>query len=123
MNRSHDKGKNFWGPPIWKTVHIFAATLSPNNAEEFKDFLWSLTKLIPCEDCRKNLTKKLKTHPPDPYLRNNHDAFFYSYMLHDLANQHISRYHPTTPKKSPPFDEVKSYYFSALGQECKDCNV
>jgi len=117
------KGKEFWGPPIWKTLHILGATLRPENAEQFVNFLWALSDLIPCDYCRKNFKKKLREHPPEPYLRNNHDAFFWTYLVHDLANQHISHVHPDHPKVSPPYDEVKTYYFRALGEECNDCKV
>ncbi len=117
------KGRNFWGPPVWSTIHILAATLRPENAEKYEKLLWLIADLIPCDYCGVNLKKKLKDHPPGPYLRNNNDAFFYSYILHDLANQHITQMHPDESKVSPPFDNVKSYYFRGLGEECKDCKV
>jgi hypothetical protein len=124
------KGKEFWADPVWKTIHIFATTLRPGTGQSYKTFLWTLTDLLPCEVCRKNLKFKLETVPPDPYLSNNHDAFFYSYLLHDLVNEHLNNEHRTemglyeegyTPKQSPPFDDVKTYYFSSLSQECKEC--
>lgn len=123
MSQPEVKGKAFWGPPIWTSIHILAATLRPENADAFKQFLESLTQLLPCEQCKRNLRAKLDAHPPDPYLSNNHDAFFYSYMIHDLANEHISEFHPETPKESPNFDEIKNFYFRGLSQECKDCQV
>lgn len=121
--RPRKKGRNFWGPPIWDTIHITAATLRPENADKFVSMLWNLSDLIPCDYCSVNLKEKLREHPPGPYLRNNHDAFFYSYLLHDLANQQITREHPDEAKVSPRFDDIKAYYFLALGEECKDCKV
>lgn len=123
VQRSQKKGKDFWGPPFWTTIHIIAATLRPENAESFETFLRVLVKLLACKECGKNLEKKLNAFPPGPYLRNNHDAFFYSYLIHDLANQQITQHHPETPKVSPPFDEIKAYYFNALGEECADCQI
>jgi hypothetical protein len=116
------KGKAFWGPPVWKTIHIFAATLRPENAAAFATFLECLTELLPCEECKKNLAYKLKHYPPEAYLSNNDDAFFYSYILHDLANEQITAVHPETPKESPDFDVVKNYFFTSLSQECKGCS-
>lgn len=118
------KGKSFWGPPIWQTIHILAATLEPENAQEYKTFLELLTKLLPCKkECCYNLSAKLKAIPPDAYLTNNHDAFFYSYLLHDMVNEQITNAHPELPpKQSPDFDEVKYKMFRALSQECKDCS-
>lgn len=123
MSQPSLKGKSFWGPPIWTTIHILASTLRPENADAFKQFLMSLAELLPCERCKLNLKVKLEAHPPDPYLSNNHDAFFYTYIIHDLANEHITKYNPDTPKESPDFDEIKSFYFKGLDQECKDCQV
>ena len=122
-NYSQKKGRDFWGPPIWITIHTLAATLKPGDAGAFKTLLWSLTELLPCDFCRTNLAEKLRNHPPDTYLRNKEDAFFYTYILHDMANQHISKYHPDSPKNSPPYDDVKAFYFSVLGEECKDCKT
>ena len=113
---SAKRGKGFWGPPKWESLHIDGATFRPENAEIFVDNLWNMTKVLPCEVCKKNLTAKLQKYPPEPYLTNNHNAFFYTYFLHDLVNQDLG-------KKSPPFDEVKALYFRALGQECRDCKV
>ena len=121
--RSNVKGKSFWGPPIWFAIHALSAVLRPENAEYYKQFLESLTHLLPCEECKNNLKLKLTSHPPDAYLSNNDDAFFYSYMLHDLANENISQEHPDTPKESSNYDEIKTFYFNGLSQECKSCGT
>lgn len=119
------KGKDFWGDPVWKTLHIFAATLRPGCGEAYKTLLTvCLPVLLPCEDCCKNLRRKLAEIPPDAYMGNNHDAFFYSYLLHDLVNEHVNRDHPESPQKSSPnFDDIKAYYFGSLSQECKNCSM
>ena len=65
MADNKDNGRLFWGPPIWKTIHILASTLKPENAAEFKKFLEALTHLLPCEKCKHNLKEKLKSYPPD----------------------------------------------------------
>ena len=93
------------------------------NAEKYAKLLWILADLIPCDYCGKNLKAKLTAHPPGPYLRNNLDAFFYSYIIHDLANQHITQMHPDEAKVSPSFDDVKLHYFKGLGEECKGCKI
>jgi len=79
-------GKDFWGPPIWCVIHILAMTLRKGTNEEYKKFLWLLTKLLPCDYCKSNLDKKLEENPPEKYLTNNKKAFWYSYINHDLAN-------------------------------------
>lgn len=117
------KGKDFWGGPVWTTFHIFAATFKPKNKEAFLLFIKViLAQLLPCEECKINLQKKLKKYPPENYMTNNHDAFFYSYLIHDLANIQISK-QSGKERISPPFDEVKAYYFGKLKDECKECQL
>lgn len=123
MEKSQNtKGKHFWGDPLWKTLHIFGATLRPENAHWFRQLLECYGELIPCESCKKNFKYKLEHFPPEVYLTNNHDAFFYTYLLHDLVNSSITNENPNAPKISPKYDDIKSDYFSALSQECKGCN-
>jgi hypothetical protein len=111
---SSPKGKDFWGPPIWRLIHIFAITISPERKEAYKEFLWLLTKLLPCDYCKSNLIQKLKEHPPEKFLSDSNKAFWYSYMIHDLANQNISKHNPRSPKFSPIFDEVRNFYIKNL---------
>lgn len=83
-----------------------------------------MSELLPCDYCCEHFKKNLKKFPPDNYLDNNHNAFFYGYLLHDLVNQdHNAHRNGQAKKESPPFDEVKSFYFRAVGEECKDCKV
>lgn len=117
------KGRDFFGPPMWATLHCVAVTYTPDKAQAFIDLLNSYVALLPCAFCSKNLKDKIKAHPPEPYLKSNHDLFFYTYILHDLANVHITQHHPETPKSSPPYLEVKERYFRALGASCKECDV
>jgi len=123
MDHTHKKGNDFWGPSEWKSLHVLGATFRPENSKIFLDRLWGATKTLPCEKCRENLKTKLQMYPPEPYLTNNNNAFFYTYFLHDLVNQHLTKLNPKNPKISPPFDEVKSIYFNALGKECRECKV
>ena len=118
-----DSGRSFWGPPIWKTIHILASTLKPENASEFKRFLETLTHLLPCERCKHNLKEKLALIPPDIYLFNNDDAFFYTYILHDMVNESINKNDPTANKNSPVFDDIKAEYYKGLSKECKECQL
>ena len=106
----------FWGPIVWASIHILAVTLRRENAEYFREFLGMLVHLLPTEDTSRKLGKFLNEYPVEPYLRNNHDAFFYTYMLHDNINKQLG-------KTSPPFQDVKSFYFSSMGEECSDCKV
>lgn len=98
-----EKGKNFWGPPTWTIIHYlgFVSMKNPQLRIYYLNFVEMLTKVLPCVECRKNLATKLKTRPISP----TENTFHYSYVLHDLANSHI------TPRKtSPPFNHVYDLY-------------
>jgi len=117
--------KAFWGSSYWRMIHSSAVVYkpTPENAKAFKAMMWSLTKLLPCDVCKINLTKKLTIFPPDQYLGSNEDLFLWTYIIHDLVNKHVSKYHPDRPKVSPCYDEIKKLYFDNLGKDCSDCKV
>lgn len=111
-------GPDFWGPPIWTAIHVLAVTLRPEYSHDYKKFLQILCHLLPDNISKNNLRDTLERYPIEPYLRNNHDIFFYSYMIHDIINKKID-----SRRKSPPYTDVKTFYFSSLGEECNDCRV
>lgn len=116
---SSKKGKAFWGPPTWFMLHFLAAILRPGTSHAYKTLLSCLTKILPCKECRGNLELKLEILPPDRYLKNNEDAFLYSYTIHDMANQQISVVHPETPKNSPNYDKIREFYFKGGKEDGK----
>ena len=119
-------GKNFWGPPIWTTFHILSATYKPEHVESYLCFLNSLKDLLPCDVCRENFRKVLHENPPDSYLGNHHDTFWYSYIIHDAVNQHVTTSKEekgVIGKKSPPYEQVKHHYFKSLGKDCQQCKT
>jgi hypothetical protein len=110
------RGKDFWGPPLWSCTHLLSLSVTFQNGKYYIIFLWLLTYLLPCDYCRKNLREKLSSHPGEAYMKDSESAFYYSYIIHDLANQHITLHHPSTPKSSPPFDQIYSAYVSQMTQ-------
>eukprot|EP01126_Amoeba_proteus_P016598 TRINITY_DN17724_c0_g1_i1.p1 TRINITY_DN17724_c0_g1~~TRINITY_DN17724_c0_g1_i1.p1 ORF type:complete len:293 (-),score=55.48 TRINITY_DN17724_c0_g1_i1:192-1070(-) len=110
---SRPTGRAFWGPPVWTTIHVVATALQHQNIQHFKDFLSSLSHLLPCDQCNKHFAQLLKEHPMD-WIRNEQDAFHYTYKLHDMVNRNISKLHPSSPKVSPLEDTLKEFYSSTL---------
>lgn len=108
--RSELKGRNFWGPPIWELIHSLADKYTPDKREAYLKFLLLLTRLLPCLMCRKNLIAKLKLHPPTKYMDSASELLFYTYAVHDMANKHISKFHPDNPKVSPSYPDVLKRY-------------
>lgn len=108
---TNKKGKDFWGPPQWGLIHIVCYNFKEGTEKELLDYLWSLTFLLPCDYCKDHLAEKLKKYPPTKYIKQGRKGvFLYSYIIHDLANQHITKYNKKTPKFSPPYEEVVERY-------------
>lgn len=105
--------KTFWGPPIWSVIHSFAFTVDDNNKSDFVMFLNELPFLLPCDVCRKNLTYKLEKYPPSKYTSSRKQAFTYTYMIHDMVNQHVTEHTPDN-KVSPPFEDVVGKYIKGM---------
>ena len=120
---ANPKGRDFWGPPTWTTLHSFAAAYKPENAEALDQLIAVLPLLLPCDECGEHLESNLARYPVKRYMRNNHDLFFWTYLLHDAVNQQITRTPGRSPKYSPPFDTVKAIYFRALSSECQTCST
>lgn len=108
-----EKGEDFWSPVLWSTIHIFAATLRPENAKFFISFIYSVVELLPHSKMKNSLSKSMRIINPYPYLTNNHDAFFYTYIIYDLSST----------QKTIDYNDLKNFYFRSLSQECKDCKV
>jgi hypothetical protein len=115
MQPSHLKGMEFFGPAKWTSIHSTCAAYTPDNCEKIKEWIKLEFELLPCKTCRTHALQMLKDIPMDPYLANNHDLFFWSYLIHDAVNKRLN-------KKSPPYNQIKQYYFNALNTECAVCN-
>ena len=71
-----------WGPDIWQELHTFA---KEEKKEEFKQYLDSLTKTLPCPNCRKNLATYLKLHPVVGSTER------YAWKLHNAVNKDLGK--------------------------------
>jgi hypothetical protein len=128
MNNSKisKKGKYFWGDPFWKTIHCICASYKPENAVYIINFFNAFKELIPCDVCVVHFKENLKRFPLERYLKNNHDLFFWSYLIHDSVNQyHNTHRKPNEAQKtSPSYDEIKEFYFKSLvSSECETCKT
>jgi hypothetical protein len=112
---SHKRGMEFFGPSKWNSIHSTCAAYVPENCGKFKDWIRLEFELLPCKTCKSHALQMLKDMPPDAYLSNNHDLFFWSYLIHDTVNKRLG-------KQSPNYHAIKRYYFEALNTECAACN-
>ena len=115
--------KDFVGPPTWLTLHSLAAAYSSDQKDDFIHYVRAMSRLFPCKTCRDNFKLKLEIVPVELYLNDNHSAFLWTYIVHDMVNVAITRTDPKNAKTSPPYNDVKFLYFSKLGEKCEDCEI
>ena len=85
-----------WGPSLWHFLHIMSFNYKVNPTEEdkknHKDFIYSLTNILPCKYCRENLKKNLKQLPLTQSDLKNRDSFSrWVYNLHELINKMLNK--------------------------------
>lgn len=111
-----ERGKDFWGKRCWAAIHDLSITVTPETRSNFCEFINLLVYLLPCEECCRNLSDKLRVLSPEMSITETGDvsqsAFMYTYTLHDLANQHITALGVENPKYSPDYGEALGVYQS-----------
>lgn len=79
-----------WGPPLWSSVHTLALKADSDGPEglvPFKEFLNSLTFLLPCNNCRHEFNKYYSVHgAPEPM-----DCFGWTVRLHNFVSQRLGK--------------------------------
>jgi hypothetical protein len=76
-----------WGPSAWNTLHSFAHrapdSLSKDDQNEWKMFLYLFAKRLPCPKCRMHLKEYFDEHiSSSTFTRKEHIVRF----LHDAHN-------------------------------------
>ena len=78
--------KKIWGPATWTLIHSAAASCDNDSAPGFSAFLYSLTHVLPCPECRAHLHDYLQNHPPDEYIIDAQSASRFCFDLHNYVN-------------------------------------
>lgn len=79
-----------WGPPLWSSIHTLALKADSDGHEglvAFKEFLNSLTFLLPCNNCRHDYSKYCSTNPPP----EAYDCFGWTVRLHNFVNRRLGK--------------------------------
>ena len=97
----------------WKFVlHTAAVVYTPEKADDYILLVKSFKGLIPSITSRVRFNQALEKVPVEPYSRNNHDVFFWSYVIANMVK----------PSSMLPYADTKRYYFAGLDEECETCN-
>ena len=83
--------KHIWGPACWTLIHTSAATCESEDAPAFVAFLYSLTHVLPCPECREHLRTYFETHPPEGNIRDAVTASRYCFDLHNYVNHQTQK--------------------------------
>jgi len=67
-------------------MHAAAAACDDETAAGFCAFLYSLTHVLPCPECRAHLYDYVRAHPPDEHIKDAQTASRYCFDLHNYVN-------------------------------------
>tara|TARA_B110000008_G_C16965740_1_gene561940 strand:+ start:879 stop:1514 length:636 start_codon:yes stop_codon:yes gene_type:complete len=98
-----------WGPSIWHFLHTmsFNYPVKPTREQkkQYKDFIMSLGKILPCKHCRNNYPKNLKSRPiTNNVLKNRHNFSKWMYDFHEQVNKMLKK------KSGLSFNKVRNRY-------------
>ena len=111
--------KSWWGSRVWDLIHIFAAYAPQDCTYDYyvcyRAFIVTLSKVLPCHDCRGHLLRNLQTLPMDNYATNRLSLFSWSFKLHNIVSQQINEESvasgkPATMKLFTWEQAVEKYY-------------
>lgn len=122
----------FWGPHVWIILHSSAWMYpdSPDNSVKniYKNFIESLSNLIPCGVCNTEFKKILKGEQflkhgisafGDDVLKSRDTLFKWIYDVHDFVNKNKKLMEGQTRTLSPKYEDVVSYYKKHIGDITK----
>ena len=103
----------FWGPDGWKFLHIltFIYPEQPNSSEKakMKEFMNSISFILPCKYCRLSFAKYIKSLPIDDYLDSRDLCIEWLYKIHNKINKKL-RIQGFCKHSNPELSDIKLRY-------------
>jgi hypothetical protein len=110
----------FFGPGLWFSIHTFAADATTQEKKKaFIDYMYLITALLKCADCRKHATQYISEHPPEdmPLEMDKDDVdvtmFKWSFDFHNTVNRRLA-------KKEMSWEEAYELFLSPNAAVCED---
>lgn len=96
------------GPGMWRAIHIMALECkSPEEKKLFVRFFKSICEKHRCgqcrEHCKQNMSKMEESGRLILQNQDEHAAFAWSYLFHDMVNEMLGKPRPT-------YDEALAMY-------------
>jgi hypothetical protein len=85
-----------WGPPMWHFLHTMSFNYpvkpTPEQKQQYKEFLLALRFVLPCGKCRQNYTNNIAKYPAvAKHLKDRHSFSLYIYTLHEVVNKMLDK--------------------------------
>lgn len=108
-NSTNGMSTSIWGPMIWSSMHIISFNYPVNPTEDdkkdYKIWILSYKKTLPCSYCRVNFSKNLKSAGFSDKVFNSRNLFSrFIYKLHNCVNVMLGK------KKYYSFEYVRDVY-------------
>jgi len=95
MNNINSINPNIWGPSGWKFLHYISLGYPDNptdrDKQNYKNFFYSLSNVIPCQKCSNNFKKNLNDYPIDNSLDNRESLSKWLIDIHNSVNQELNK--------------------------------
>jgi hypothetical protein len=95
MEEKISLSKKDWGPIIWNMYHTFAINYiidNKNNIDLYDKFINCLGYILPCDTCRTHYNYIITDiYPLEEDENNNKKLFKYTYEIHKLINETLSK--------------------------------
>ena len=87
---------SIWGASMWHFLHTmsFNYPVKPTSEDKkkYRNFILSLSGVLPCKHCRDNLLKNFKLLPLKMEHMKNRETFsMYVYQLHETVNHMLKK--------------------------------
>ena len=86
---------NIWGPGAWTFLHSITLNYPDNPSNEqkkiYSDFFYMLPKILPCEICKKHLTKHINDSPINFHLNSKESITKWLYAIHNKTNSSLGK--------------------------------
>jgi len=98
-----------WGPGMWHFLHTMSFNYpehpTKDDVQHYKDFIISITYILPCGKCRDNYKDLLKKHPlTNKHLKNRETFSKYVYTMHEFVNHNLNK------KSNLKYEDVRQLY-------------
>ena len=103
-----------WGKHFWNCIHLVAMGYPdaplPQEREDYKIFMTTFGKILPCSKCRVNFKRHIDELPIDLFLFGRQQLFDWTVQMHNIVNRELG-------KREWTYQEAWEYYTKTIFQE------